>query len=732
MIETKALLQVETGASGFRQFPTKLVEAFTIDGAMDTDADAFSIDMGTTDMDLVSLCTTRDNEVKVTIFTTPERGGQIEYLGSGISDSVNYDSNENILSVAGRDITSVATDSQAPPGERRSVRPKSFVTREANALGISKLQLADASALARFYRDGSESYWESWYRLYRKKKMWLWAEPDGTLVGDKLNYTSAPTYFFGEPSTKYGAATGWIPCTYAGIVSNKQGRVGECWVFGERGDFGFVAKVKNPKIGAWTRKPLKIMTSTDAKNVKEAREEAFDEIFEGDVGALEIIVHVPLSRSGAIIRQNNMAEVNLPSAGLSGTYFVVGCRLIGGLDGYRQEVRLREKNFAISRRVPDDPELAKDPSEQAQTGAVGDILRGQGVRWPNAFAAAAQEFHDGWQMSLFLGVLLSLCHYETHFKNVRFGGDTEWYAPPGAGEAAGHRFPLEEWKRLFGNHTGNPYSNPPGREAAVGPMQLLTRQFKVWADEYGGKHDEYTGGRWQPTANIRAGARAFAGKLAGVDPAKAENIWIGVMKYHGAGDSSDVYYRNAVHEIWEKNYAGLRDVITPPIGIPPGETTNVSVPDDHGRPFTVRVFESAPTDIKQAINYVLRQRGKPYQWGAEGPDRFDCSGLAIAAYAAAGVNLLAKAGRTTYTMVASRNLTKVPKSDLLSGDLVFFASGNDVHHMGIYLNDGHMIHAPHTGDVVKITAINSGWYRDHYYGARRVVSWGGRGVTSGD
>jgi cell wall-associated NlpC family hydrolase/prophage tail gpP-like protein len=736
VIQARALIQVETGSSGFRQFPTKLIEAFTIDGAMDTDADAFSIDLGTSDMDLVSLCTQRDNEVKLSIFTKPDGRSEIEYLASGIADTVDFDTGGGLLSIAGRDITCTATDSQAPPGERRSVRPKTFITKEANALGITKLKLADTTALSRFYRDGSESYWESWYRLYRKKKMWIWAEPDGYLIGDKLNYSSAPSYFFGTPSSQYPKSAGWIPVTFAAVVSNKQGRIGEQWVFGERGDIGFVSKVTNPKISSWTRKPLKIMTSTDAKNKNDAQQEAFDEIFEGDVGALEIVVHVPLSQSGQIVRQNNMAQVNIPAAGLSGTYFVVGCRLIGGVDGYRQEVRLREKNYAISRRVPDDPELVKDPSEQAQTGAVSDILRGQGIRWPNAFAAAAQEFHDGWPMGLFLSVLLAICDHETGFRNVRFGGDTEWYPKPPSGENAQHINLQDVWRRLFANHTGNPYSNPPNKEAAVGPMQLLTRGFKEWADEYGGKHDEYEGGRWNPESNIRASARAFLGKLSGVDPSKANNIWIGVERYHGAGNSSDTYYRNAIFQIWERKYKGISSSITDAGNIPAGPTTNVTVPDDHGHDFQVRIPNAAPADVKEAINYALRQRGKPYVFGGVGPSAFDCSGLVWAAYKAAGIGsqLTKNTGRpTTYSMVAAGSgLARVAKSALLPGDILFFASGSDVHHCGLYLNDSHMIQAPHTGDVVKISAINSGWYRDHYFGARRVVDWGGRGRTSGD
>jgi cell wall-associated NlpC family hydrolase len=100
---------------------------------------------------------------------------------------------------------------------------------------------------------------------------------------------------------------------------------------------------------------------------------------------------------------------------------------------------------------------------------------------------------------------------------------------------------------------------------------------------------------------------------------------------------------------------------------------------------------------EQAIAFAQQQLGKPYVWGATGPGSFDCSGLTQAAYKAAGVSL----PRTTYDQVNVGS--RVSEANLQPGDLIFFFS--DVSHVGLYIGNGEMIHAPHTGTVVKIAPI---------------------------
>lgn len=101
----------------------------------------------------------------------------------------------------------------------------------------------------------------------------------------------------------------------------------------------------------------------------------------------------------------------------------------------------------------------------------------------------------------------------------------------------------------------------------------------------------------------------------------------------------------------------------------------------------------------QAVAFAYGALGKPYVWGATGPSGYDCSGLTQAAWRAAGVSL----PRTTYTQINSGH--RVTRSRLAPGDLVFFYSG--VSHVGLYIGDGKMIHAPHPGAPVSIAPVDS-------------------------
>jgi cell wall-associated NlpC family hydrolase len=99
----------------------------------------------------------------------------------------------------------------------------------------------------------------------------------------------------------------------------------------------------------------------------------------------------------------------------------------------------------------------------------------------------------------------------------------------------------------------------------------------------------------------------------------------------------------------------------------------------------------------RAVATAQAQLGQPYQWGAAGPDSFDCSGLTMFAWAAAGVSLPHSSG-SQYAIT-----THIALSDLQPGDLVFFYS--DLSHVGIYVGGGTMIHAPHPGTVVSYASI---------------------------
>jgi cell wall-associated NlpC family hydrolase len=111
----------------------------------------------------------------------------------------------------------------------------------------------------------------------------------------------------------------------------------------------------------------------------------------------------------------------------------------------------------------------------------------------------------------------------------------------------------------------------------------------------------------------------------------------------------------------------------------------------------------------KAVAFAYAQLGKPYQWGATGPGSYDCSGLAQAAWAAAGVSI----PRTTYAQWAA--LPHISTSALEPGDLLYF---DGVGHVAIYVGGGDIIDAPQTGqDVQKIPL--AGWYQSTLVGAAR-------------
>ncbi|QEV19724.1 C40 family peptidase [Streptomyces alboniger] len=110
-----------------------------------------------------------------------------------------------------------------------------------------------------------------------------------------------------------------------------------------------------------------------------------------------------------------------------------------------------------------------------------------------------------------------------------------------------------------------------------------------------------------------------------------------------------------------------------------------------------------------AVSYAYKAIGSPYVWGATGPSAFDCSGLTQAAYRSAGVSL----PRTTYAQIAAGE--RVPRSALRPGDLVFFYSG--ISHVGIYVGNGQMIHAPNPSAPVRLAPID----QMPFAGATRVA-----------
>src|SRR5215210_5491224 len=117
-----------------------------------------------------------------------------------------------------------------------------------------------------------------------------------------------------------------------------------------------------------------------------------------------------------------------------------------------------------------------------------------------------------------------------------------------------------------------------------------------------------------------------------------------------------------------------------------------------------------PNSHGGVVGIAMRYLGVPYVWGGSSPRGFDCSGLVMYVFGQIGISL----PHSTYALWNVG--VPVSRDQLQPGDLVFF---NGLGHMGIYIGNNQMIHAPHSGDVVKISSL-TGWYASTYYGARRV------------
>jgi cell wall-associated NlpC family hydrolase len=132
-----------------------------------------------------------------------------------------------------------------------------------------------------------------------------------------------------------------------------------------------------------------------------------------------------------------------------------------------------------------------------------------------------------------------------------------------------------------------------------------------------------------------------------------------------------------------------------------------------GAPGAGAAVGRAPTKAaRTAVEFALAQIGDPYVWAAAGPDSWDCSGLTMAAWAAAGRAL------PHYSAAQYLQTTPITEAQLRPGDLVFWSGGsgpNAIFHVALYLGNGQVVHAPRPGTSVRIEGMHS-WAAPDYFG----------------
>jgi cell wall-associated NlpC family hydrolase/prophage tail gpP-like protein len=702
-----------------------LVEDYTIDSAMDTDADQFTVTLGDPQAQLMSLFR-RNGEVRIQLSGTYDGGKTFVPLLKGYADTVDV-VHDGTLTLTGRDLSAAAIDDTAEPWSwGGNPRPGKIILKQAKNRGFSRFGglLRHPEAIKPLpnplYTDGSETVWALWYRMIREKRMWIWTQADGTLMVNPLNYANKPKYLFGWPSShwpNYVHSKQWIPVMEAEETKNTQTRIHEVWVYSNNGKQTFPpVKTHDPTTDNWLKKPLSIIPAqANVHNPSQAMKQAQEELFEGKVGEIEILIRI--TDPGFVVRQNEVCLLNIPKMGLSGEFFIVGVRLLNGTTGAIQEIRLREKHYALTKRIPLPPgTTSEDGSQNLSDTSMGSKLGLHGSLG-SYFVEAAKEFHGPWQFDLFLATLLAICDTETGFKNVREGSDIPWYKKPGTtvrlhrtGTPTTSPGALDQWHRDFANEKGNPLNPYRNRSAAdgqagVGYFQLTSESYKIHADSITGVHDEYEGGRWNARANILTGGYVLANKLKG-RPVDDNNFWIGVQAYNSDTGNQGPYSKLIKQKV---NGTYLREVQSAEASSHSGDPSKTGF--NYNGPL--------PDQVKRIIHYAENQVGKGYRLGTEGPTTFDCSGLAYASYKAAGLASAIGGRESTWGYWGNssggkaRNhdqLVFVHVDDLAPGDMVFFDIPSDggvaPQHMGIYYHDNLMIAAENPSIGVRITSIH--------------------------